>query len=185
MAEKLSKNQDILSEIEQKVMQLEGVRKSLVDKAYALLGAKSIRYVGVEGGMNADEGFDCSGFVNHTMGSAAMEHGVDLYIPRHANELWREFGEPVVYGQRQAGDLVFFPSKQKAGIRLIGHVGIVAGKDSYIHAPGKNGTVVCRAELPENPEAFEYVHPKDIYTHSPAGIKRITLPIGNGRWHVH
>lgn len=185
MTEKLNIDPDLAIDAYKKAAQLELLRKQIVRRALNLVGTKSIKYVSSEQGMDSDTGFDCSGFISYVIQESAIEKGVNIKIPRHANEQWREFGEFVSYRQRKAGDLVFFPSKTVAGLRVIGHVGIVLDAFSYIHAPGKENTYVIIDELPEEPVQLNTIQPDDIHTHNPAGIKRVTLPIGNGRWHVH
>lgn len=185
MTEKLTITNELAVDAEDKIASLELLRKRIIDRSRELFGSRSIKYKSSDQGMDPITGFDCSGFVYHVIKNAAIEQRLDLDIPRHANEQWREFGEFASYRQRKAGDLVFFPSKMADGIRVIGHVGIVLDSLSYIHAPGKDNTYVHVNELPDSPVEFSDIQLNDIHTHSPAGIKRITLPIGDGRWHVH
>lgn len=184
MTEKLTITNELAVDAEYKIASLELLRKRIIDRSIDLFGSRSIKYKSSDQGMDPVTGFDCSGFVYHVIENAALEQQLDLAVPRHANEQWREFGEYISYRQRKAGDLVFFPSKIAAGIRVIGHVGIVLDSLSYIHAPGKDDTYVHVDELPDSPVELSNIQPNDIYTHSPAGVKRITLPIGDGRWHV-
>jgi hypothetical protein len=184
MSEELSLSSDIAQEAEEKSNLLKCVRQAIAKRALDALGARSIKYTSPDEGMSLESGFDCSGFVGYILQQVAREQSVSLVAPRHANEQWREFGEFTSYQQRKTGDLVFFPSKTAGGIRIIGHVGLILDKNLYIHAPGKPDSVVCIDKLPYEPVPFDNHHPDDMHTHSPAGIKRITLPIGNGRWHV-
>lgn len=184
MPEQLNLDSKMILEAERKSATLFLVRENIIKDAMSLVGTRSNKYIDQERGMDSIEGFDCSGFVKYVFHKALKAQDMDLHVPRHANEQWREFGEFVSYRQRKAGDLVFFPSKMADGIRVIGHVGIVLDAVSYVHAPGKDNTFVRVDDLPYNPVELNDIQPKDIHTHSPAGIKRITLPIGNGRWHV-
>lgn len=184
MAEELRIDNNLRLEAQEKAISLATLRHSMVTVARDLIGTKSVKYTEPDMGLNPEFGFDCSGFISYVVKKVAYDHGMDISIPRHANEQWRSFGEPVTYSQRKIGDLVFFPSKMAAGIRIIGHVGLILDKNLYIHAPGKPDSVVCIDKLPYEPVPFDDHHPDDMHTHSPAGIKRITLPIGNGRWHV-
>jgi hypothetical protein len=176
MSEQIFENPSLLPEVNERINELQVLRHLIVEKAFSLVGAKSIKYTNSESGLEEENGFDCSGFINHILTTAASEHNINLVVPRHANELWREFGEMAAYGQRRAGDLVFFPSKQINGIRLIGHVGLVVSKTEYIHAPGKDDSHVCVDALPGAQKEFEENHPDDLYTLSPAGVKRLTPP---------
>lgn len=171
-------------EIEEKASKLEVIRARMVEIALDLVGAQAIRYRGPEHGMTPD-GYDCSGFVRVVIDRATEEQGVSLPVPRHANEQWREFGEAVDYRRRTAGDLVFFPSRRKRGIYVVGHVGIVVSNGEYIHSPGKDNTTVSVADLPREQVDLADTTEDDIYDYSPLGIKRVTLPVGSGRWHAH
>ena len=164
---------------------LDRIRAGMVERAFTMLGATSRKYRTPEEGMGEEGWFDCSGFVWRLASDAGQEEGVDLEMPRHANEQWRSFGEPCDYLQRAPGDLVFFPSRRKNDVRIIGHVGLVVSENSYIHAPGKDNSVVSTGKLPDEQIALADIHPKDIITKNPAGIKRISVPIGSGRWRVH
>lgn len=172
------------AEIARQHSKLVAMRYIMVQLAVRLLGADAIKYRNPEDGMSLESGFDCSGFVCALVNYSAEACGVDLLIPRHANEQWRVFGEPVDYSQRRTGDLVYFPSRRKNTMRVIGHVGIVLDKNRYIHSPGMDKTLVTIAALPKRQAGLDNVRPGDIYTQSPAGIKRLSLPIGSGRWHA-
>lgn len=80
------------------------------------------------GGTSPEHGFDCSGF------TMAVYHLNGLDLPRSSREQW-EAGSPVNRIQLSKGDLLFFAT---SGRRKISHVGIYAGGDKFIHAPGKN-----------------------------------------------
>jgi len=58
-------------------------------------------------------------------------NGLDL--PRSSKEQFR-VGVPVSRGRLLRGDLVFFST---SGGATISHVGIYAGKNRFIHAPGR------------------------------------------------
>lgn len=176
-----------IAEINQKAIQLDEIRVKLVEVAEGLIGAKSIRYRSSFEGMSEEGGFDCSGLVCHAIKSVAILTGeVNLGdIPRHANEQWRNFGEPVHYGTHQAGDLVYFASRKIAGRYVVGHVGRVTGKGQYVHSPGRDGEVVEVQHLPKKQIALEDTRDDDIYTVDPVGIKRLSLPLGVGRWNIY
>lgn len=164
---------------------LDRIRARMVERAFAMLGTTSHRYRSPEQGTGDDGWYDCSGLIWRLVQDAYAEERIDPEVPRHANEQWRSYGEPCDYLQRAPGDLVFFPSRRKNDVRIIGHVGLVVSENSYIHAPGKDNSVVSTGKLPDEQIALADIHPKDIITKNPAGIKRISVPIGSGRWRVH
>ena len=90
----------------------------------------AMEYIGVSykwGGESRDEGFDCSGL---TM-TVYQLNGLDL--PRSSRQQWAT-GTAVDRDELLRGDLVFFAT---AGGRRVTHVGIYAGENQFIHAPGR------------------------------------------------
>ena len=87
------------------------------------------------GGSSSDYGFDCSGL------SMTAYHLNGLNLPRSSKGQYSA-GTPVKRSQLLRGDLVFFAISKG---RKISHVGIYAGNDQFIHAPGKGKRV--RIEL--------------------------------------
>jgi len=88
------------------------------------------RFIGVPyrwGGSSPDAGFDCSGL------TMTVYHLNGLNLPRSSKEQFRT-GAPVTRRQLSQGDLVFFAT---SGAGTISHVGIYAGKNRFIHAPGR------------------------------------------------
>lgn len=79
------------------------------------------------GGVGVEGGFDCSGL---TM-TVYQLNGLDL--PRTSLEQV-EVGRPVAREHLAKGDLVFFNIQNG---RKVSHVGIYAGDDRFIHAPGR------------------------------------------------
>ena len=79
------------------------------------------------GGSSSDYGFDCSGL------SMTAYHLNGLNLPRSSKEQYKA-GIPVGRNQLLRGDLVFFAISKG---RRVSHVGIYAGDDTFIHAPGK------------------------------------------------
>lgn len=79
------------------------------------------------GGSSADTGFDCSGL------AMAVYHLNGLNLPRSS---WAQYraGDPVRRSALDKGDLVFFATSKG---RRVSHVGVYAGDESFIHAPGK------------------------------------------------
>lgn len=89
------------------------------------------QYVGVPyrwGGESPQTGFDCSGL---TMVVYRI-NGLDL--PRSSEQQWK-VGKSIHRRQLQIGDLVFFAT---GGGHRVSHVGIYAGGDSFLHAPGRD-----------------------------------------------
>jgi len=83
------------------------------------------------GGSSSDYGFDCSGL------SMTAYHLNGLNLPRSSKEQYRA-GVPVKRSQLLRGDLVFFAISKG---RRVSHVGIYAGDDRFIHAPGRGKRV--------------------------------------------
>jgi len=83
------------------------------------------------GGSSSDYGFDCSGL------SMTAYHLNGLNLPRSSKEQYR-VGVPVKRSQLLRGDLVFFAISKG---RKVSHVGIYAGDDTFIHAPGRRKRV--------------------------------------------
>jgi len=89
------------------------------------------QYIGVPyrwGGESPQAGFDCSGL---TMVVYRLN---GLNLPRSSGQQWKT-GKSIDRRHLQKGDLVFFAT---AGGNRVSHVGIYAGKNLFLHAPGKN-----------------------------------------------
>jgi len=92
------------------------------------------RFIGLPyrwGGSSSVYGFDCSGL------SMTAYHLNGLNLPRSSKKQYRA-GVPVKRSQLLRGDLVFFAISKG---RKISHVGIYAGDDTFIHAPGRGKRV--------------------------------------------
>jgi hypothetical protein len=85
---------------------------------------------------------------------------------RHANEFWDSYGIPLHDEARRPGDLIFF---SREGDRPT-HIGILRDEETYIHAPGKDETVV-----ESKPIAFEAIAMNSLrfqfYRRNPIGFK--------------
>ena len=79
------------------------------------------------GGSSSAYGFDCSGL------SMTAYHLNGLNLPRSSKEQYRA-GVPIKRSQLRRGDLIFFVISKG---RRVSHVGIYAGDDTFIHAPGR------------------------------------------------
>lgn len=90
-----------------------------------------ISYPYTWGGESPEEGFDCSGL------ALAVYHLNGFSLPRTSQEQFRK-GKLIQKNQLQIGDLVFFKNVVR---RKVSHVGIYAGNDIFIHAPGSNKTI--------------------------------------------
>jgi len=90
-----------------------------------------ISYPYTWGGASPEKGFDCSGL------ALAVYYLNGFSLPRTSREQYRS-GKLIPKNRLQIGDLVFF--KTVAG-RIVSHVGIYAGNDFFIHAPGSNKTI--------------------------------------------
>lgn len=157
----------------------------MIDMAHDMLGLPAILYRSPDTGMTASPGYDCSGFISALVQQASIAYDIELSIPRHANEQFRLFGEYVHYSRREPGDFVYFVSRRKIGTYIIGHVGLVIGEHEYIHSPGRDDTVISRAQLPDMQSLLPPRSADDMYSSDPAGIKRVSLPVHEGRWHAY
>ena len=101
-------------------------RNELVETAESFIGLP-YRW----GGSSAETGFDCSGL------TMAVYHLNGLNLPRSSRAQY-SVGNPVQRSALDRGDLVFFAT---SGGRRISHVGVYAGDESFIHAPGKGKTI--------------------------------------------
>lgn len=77
------------------------------------------------GGMSAETGFDCSGFVH-----AMYQQSIGLKLPRRAAEQ-AAATRKIDKTELRPGDLVFFNTMRRAH----SHVGIYVGEGKFIHAP--------------------------------------------------
>jgi cell wall-associated NlpC family hydrolase len=102
------------------------LREELVKSARSFI---SVPYLW--GGSSSDAGFDCSGL---TM-TVYQINGFDL--PRSSKEQY-ETGIFVERDHLSKGDLVFFAT---SGDDKASHVGIYAGDDQFIHAPGRGKNI--------------------------------------------
>jgi hypothetical protein len=98
------------------------LRFKLVETAESFIGVP-YRW----GGSSPNAGFDCSGL------TMTVYHLNGLNLPRSSGEQFRA-GVPVTRRQLSQGDLVFFAT---SGAETVSHVGIYAGKNRFIHAPGR------------------------------------------------
>jgi hypothetical protein len=104
----------------------EPVRNEIVETAEGFIG---LPYQW--GGASAEEGFDCSGL------TMAVYQLNGLNLPRSSRDQY-VIGAPVERAELAKGDLVFFATKGRA---KVSHVGVYAGDDRFIHAPGKGKTI--------------------------------------------
>ena len=88
------------------------------------------KYIGVPyrwGGESPRTGFDCSGLTMVVYRLNGLE------LPRSSRQQWQA-GKAVERSRLLKGDLVFFAT---SGGRRVSHVGIYAGDNKFLHAPGK------------------------------------------------
>ena len=83
------------------------------------------------GGNTPENGFDCSGFVEHV-----YRHSLGMTLPRTTHELSR-YGIAVNKNHLRPGDLVFYNTQHSP----YSHVGIYIGEDKFVHAP-KTGSQI-------------------------------------------
>jgi cell wall-associated NlpC family hydrolase len=101
--------------------QIQSQQSPLIEYALSLQGTP-YRW----GKESPDEGFDCSGFVQHVYG----RHGIML--PRTARQMASAF-PPVPKYDVRSGDLVFFNTRGPK----YSHVGIYINHGKFIHAPNR------------------------------------------------
>jgi cell wall-associated NlpC family hydrolase len=83
------------------------------------------------GGSSPDNGFDCSGFVDHV-----FRHSLGISLPRTSHEI-SQVGTVVKKEHLRPGDLVFYNTQHSS----YSHVGIYVGEDKFVHAP-KTGSQI-------------------------------------------
>lgn len=98
--------------------------RAVLEAAESRIGAP-YRYGG-----SGPEAFDCSGLVAYAHRQAGIT------VPRTAAEQFSK-ANPVERRELRPGDLVFF----RLSGRDVGHVGIYAGDDRFVHAPQSGGHV--------------------------------------------
>ncbi len=84
------------------------------------------------GGNSAENGFDCSGFVQHV-----YLNTVGMRLPRTSAEMSR-VGLNLETGQLRPGDLVFFNTRKKP----FSHVGIYVGEERFVHSPSSGRSIM-------------------------------------------
>lgn len=107
-----------------------------------LIVEESRRWLGTpyKYGGNDSEGIDCSGLVCNV-----FENVLAAKIPRSSAQQ-QQWCIPMLREDLQQGDLVFFSSKSEG--EGVGHVGIYAGSDSFVHASSSRGVVVSKLSEP-------------------------------------
>jgi len=90
------------------------------------------------GGTSPENGFDCSGFVDHV-----FQHSLKVSLPRTSHEI-SHVGTPVKIGQLRPGDLVFYNTQH----RSYSHVGIYVGENKFVHSP-KSGSQIRVEKMDE------------------------------------
>ena len=98
--------------------------RAVLEAAETRIGAP-YRYGG-----SGPDAFDCSGLV------AYAHRQIGIAVPRTAAEQFSK-ATPVERRELRPGDLVFF----RLSGRDVGHVGIYAGDDRFVHAPQSGGHV--------------------------------------------
>jgi hypothetical protein len=83
------------------------------------------------GGASLEQGFDCSGL------TMAVYQLNGFNLPRSSGEQYL-LGTPIERKELEKGDLIFF---SLSGDKKVSHVGLYAGDNRFIHAPGKGKTI--------------------------------------------
>lgn len=91
------------------------------------------------GGDSSDNGFDCSGFVQHV-----YLNTLGIKLPRTSTEMSLA-GKELNTSQLRPGDLVFFNTRRQP----FSHVGIYVGEGRFVHAPS-SGKAIMVTSMREN-----------------------------------
>ncbi len=153
-------------------------KEEFVVEALNYLGYPSMRYQRSDRGCD-EIWFDCSGFVTFLLKKLCFPNPLNL---RHCNEYFDLFGIFIYPQYVQEGDLVFF---SRRGI-IPTHMGIMVSLESYIHAPGKDGTSVMISpivrELIQPPQTRDDLEARvggtQKYVLNPIGFKRPAIKKG-------
>lgn len=84
------------------------------------------------GGNSVENGFDCSGFVQHV-----YLNTLGMRLPRTSAEMSR-IGMNLEASQLRPGDLVFFNTRRKP----FSHVGIYVGEERFVHSPSSGRAIM-------------------------------------------
>ncbi len=134
----------------------------IIDRSDALLN-EATKWLGtryVYGG-HSMSGTDCSGFVMEVYRKAA-----DIKLPRTTTDQ-RDFCNNVNFNRMQAGDLIFFTSRNGRG--KVSHVGIYIGDGKMIHASSSRGVIV--SDLNERYYVTNYHSSGRVAKYKPKKIK--------------
>jgi cell wall-associated NlpC family hydrolase len=101
-----------------------GLADSLLERGFELVGTR-YRY----GGLNAETGFDCSGFVGFLFKEKA---GIEL--PRSTREMINIKAPVVARSALKPGDVIFFNNRGRGRVT---HAGIYIGDDKFIHSASR------------------------------------------------
>lgn len=158
-----------------------------MENAVSLINKPSIRYHGPEYGISPEDGFDCSGFVTYVLQASGLHvpkyigHDDQVRPVRHANEYWDHYGVHVDAENAKTGDLVFF---SRTGM-FPTHMGILTVHGTYIHAPGKDDTVVEEAYLDEYAIEKSDRSSRQLYARNPIGFKALTSVADEPTYRYH
>jgi cell wall-associated NlpC family hydrolase len=92
------------------------------------LAINALSLIGVSyrsGGTDPDDGFDCSGFVNHV-----FQQVTGRVLPRDSQGMARA-GDKIERAELEPGDLVFYNTRRHP----FSHVGIYIGESRFVHSP--------------------------------------------------
>ncbi len=111
-----------------------GLSEPVLYRALTLVGSP-YRF----GGITAERGFDCAGFVQYSYAAAGIA------LPRTSVSQFAA-GWPVSRDDLRPGDLVFFRNTYRRGIS---HVGLYIGDGQFVHAAStKRDVAVDRLDQP-------------------------------------
>lgn len=152
------------------------------------MGSESVKFspCDTNNAESTGTGFHCSGFVRYVLKEAGL--AIPDYIgidnvrrpTRYANELWDHYGINVSDGAHRGGDLIFF---SKNGM-VPTHVGIVRDSETYIHAPGKEHSVVTVSAISRT-AIKNALGIGSIYFENPIGYKSPVVPFTSNSKRYH
>jgi cell wall-associated NlpC family hydrolase len=101
----------------------------------------SLKFIGIKytwGGESADEGFDCSGFVQECLAAV----GKDPALDQNAQAFYNHFVHKTIYSPAtpKRGTLLFFGKDEKS----ISHIAIAISSDQMIEAGGEGRVATTR-----------------------------------------
>ncbi|GGJ91412.1 hypothetical protein GCM10009304_16490 [Pseudomonas matsuisoli] len=132
-----------------------GLADGLLERGFELVGTR-YRF----GGLNAETGFDCSGFVGFLF---REEAGIEL--PRSTREMINVQAPVVARSALKPGDVIFFNNR---GRGRVSHAGIYIGDDKFIHSASRRSGGVRVDSLDDSYWKRSFMEAKRVLAMAPA-----------------